>query len=564
VDLQVSAAKPSLDQPPERAAPRREVAATVRRRLEPMPARDWWSWGAAAWVVAIAAALRFVKLGFPHSLVFDEVYYANEGQELLDHGVEWRYETDAAGNTTGDRVDFVVHPPLGKWLIGWGIWFSKHVLHSSPDVSGIGSDSVGWRLAPALFGVLSVLVLTRTARRMLRSTVLGATAGLLMALDGMHLVLSRTAILDIFVMFFVLAAFACIVIDRDARRARWLRELEGGLDPTRAGAAGRPRLRWGGVPWWRLAAGVLLGLGCAVKWSVIFFIPVFAVLIYLWEVGVRKTVGVAHPWRDALLDEVGWLLAMVLVTIPAYLTAWVGWFAGDEGWKRHYLQSQGHSEPFLFGPLYNLWSYHQDMLNFHTGLSSPHPYQSWPWQWLILGRPVAFYWSQNPRPCGAESCAEEILLLGTPVLWWAFIPALIAMTWFGVSRRDWRPLAIGAGAAGGILPWVYYWIADDRTMYYFYAIPSEPFLVLAVTYVLGCLIVGPGVGRLGFDANTGGQVRLGLALPSDERRLYGTIAAGVFVLLVAICFWIYYPIYVGDPLTNSEWWKRMLLGNRWV
>ena len=41
-----------------------------------------------------------------------------------------------------------------------------------------------------------------------------------MSLDGLEFVLSRTGILDIFLMFFVLAAFGCILIDRDVSRAR--------------------------------------------------------------------------------------------------------------------------------------------------------------------------------------------------------------------------------------------------------------------------------------------------------------------------------------------------------
>jgi dolichyl-phosphate-mannose--protein O-mannosyl transferase len=415
---------------------------------------------------------------------------------------------------------------------------------------------------PAIFGVLAVLILTRTARRMFRSTMLGAMAGLLMALDGMEFVLSRTAILDIFVMFFVLIAFACIVLDRDQRRARWLREMENGLDPTRGGVAGRPRWDWRdwrSVPWWRLAAGVLLGLGCGVKWSVIFFIPVFIGLTLLWEVGLRRTVGARHPWRDTLLDETGWFAAMVALSVVAYLATWTGWFAGNDGWDRHYMRDQLHQrEPWLFGALYNLWKYQMDVYHFHVGLTSPHPYQSEPWQWLLLGRPVAFYWNGDPT-CGASKCAAEILLLGTPVLWWAFLPALALTIWFGVSRRDWRALAIWGGVAGGLLPWFYYSWADDRTMYYFYALPAEPFLVLAVTYVFGCLITGPGVGRFGY-----GQIRPSLAIPTADRRMYGVIAAGVFVVLVAICFWIYYPLYVGDSIPYDEWYKRMLLGNRWV
>ncbi|HEX6873073.1 MAG TPA: phospholipid carrier-dependent glycosyltransferase, partial [Micromonosporaceae bacterium] len=350
---------------------------SIRRRLEPMPAWQWRSWAAAGWVVAIAAILRFVHLSFPPTVVFDEVYYAAEGQELLDHMVEWRTETDSAGNILGSHADFVVHPPLGKWIIALGIQL-------------FGNNSFGWRFAAAVVGTLSVLILTRLGRRMFRSTVLGCVAGLLMALDGLHLVLSRTAILDIFVLFFVLISFTCLVLDRDARRLRWLRAMEAGLDPSVEGRAGRPRLTWSGVPWWRLAAGLALGAACSVKWSGIFFLPVFLLLILLWEVGLRRTVGVKHPWRDTLLDETGWIAGLMALIGLAYLSSWTGWFMSDDGWKRHYLRDElGKSEWPIVGPLYNLWAYHMDVFHFHEGLTSPHTYQSWPWQWLLLGRPVA-------------------------------------------------------------------------------------------------------------------------------------------------------------------------------
>ena len=97
---------------------------------------------------------------------------------------------------------------------------------------------------------------------MTRSTLLGCVAGLLLALDGLEFVMSRTALLDIFVMFWVLAAFALLVIDRDRTRGRY------------AGAAARgetrpPRL---GVRWLRLGAGVCLGLACASKWNGLWYV----------------------------------------------------------------------------------------------------------------------------------------------------------------------------------------------------------------------------------------------------------------------------------------------------
>ena len=204
-------------------------------------------------------------------------------------------------------------------------------------------------------------MITRIGRRMFRSTVLGCVAGLLMALDGFQLVLSRTAILDIFVLFFALAAFGCLVLDRDARR----RALAAGdgerarSDPAAAGPS-RPRLTWAGVPWWRLAAGVMLGCGCAVKWSVIWYVPLFMLLVYLWEANLRKTVGVAHPWRDAFLDEIGWIVLMGVLVVVTYLASWTGWFLTDDGWKRHYLRDQlGQHEYPVIGALQNLFYYHQ-------------------------------------------------------------------------------------------------------------------------------------------------------------------------------------------------------------
>jgi len=371
-------------------------------------------------------------------------------------------------------------------------------------------------------------------------------------------VLSRIAILDIFVMFFVLAAFGCVLLDRDTRRSRWLHHLERGLDPARSGPAGRLPFELSGFRWWRLAAGLMLGAGAAVKWSAFFFVPVFMLVIYLWEAQLRRTVGARHPWRDALLGEIGWIAAMGVCVVGAYLASWTGWFIHDTGWKRHYLNlEKGEYEPFVLGALYNLWAYHLDVLRFHETLQTTHPYQSWPWQWLLLGRPVSFYKNGDPL-CDAPPCHAEILLLGTPVLWWSFVPALVGLCWFGISRRDWRATAILTGVVAGLGPWFYYAL-DRRTMFYFYALPAEPFLVLAVVYCLGAFMTGPGVGRF-----ADGRVSPAFSMPLEDRRLYGTIVAAGYMLLVALSFWWFYPLYVAGSIPYQDYVMRLLLGNRWA
>ncbi len=488
-------------------------------------------------VTAIAAIVRLVHLDRPGHIIFDEVYYAPNAYALLRYGVEWSVAEDGANPVNGapvfgDSAAYVVHPPLGKWLIAAGEWM-------------FGYTPFGWRFAAALAGIASVLLIARIGRRLFGSTVLGAAAGLLVALDGMHLVMSRVALLDIFLMFFLLAAFGALLLDRDARRRRWLRALESGLDPTRPGHAGQPRFDWRtGLPWWRFTAAALLGAATAVKWSALFFVPVFLVLVLWWEAGTRRSVGVPRPWRSMLRFEWPGLATSAVIVPLVYLASWTGWLVTGHGYYRNLLTDRGGTHVPVAGELYNLYRYHLQIWGFHSGLDASHQYESAPWQWLLLARPVAFHWSTDGG-CAADRCASEVLLLGTPLLWWAFLPAVAVAIWLGFARRDWRVPAVLLPAAAGILPW---FLIDDRVMFFFYALPAQPFLVLAVVYVLGALATPrAGTDLLGFD-----------------RRTVGVLAGGAYVLLVALNFAYFHPILTGEIIPMDSWQARMWLGNRWV
>ncbi|MFG2037491.1 dolichyl-phosphate-mannose--protein mannosyltransferase [Dactylosporangium sp. NPDC048998] len=502
-------------------APVRVVSDIVRRRLAPPPRGGLNFWLVAALITGIGLLVRMVNLAHPKEVIFDEVYYANEAQDLLQHGVEW--------NPEDNTPQYVVHPPLGKWMIGVGEQL-------------FGYNSFGWRISAVTVGAISILLIIIAAYRLFRSPILAGTAGLLMSLDGMHFVLSRVALLDIFLMFWIVVAFFFLVLDREQRRARLLRLLEDGFDPEKPGA--RVKL---GFRWYRLLCAVSLGLACGVKWSGIYYVLIFAVAMVLFDMSARRTAGFKHWVAEGIWsDGAGWFLATIAIAAFVYVNCWWGWFLSDHGYFRHwYAETNGLPHDRLIDPLVNLWHYHVEAYNFHTTLITKHQYQSWPWQWLLLGRPVAFYWDQA-GPCGAASCASEILLLGTPLLWWSFLPALVALGWLAIARRDGRAWLIMAGALTGILPW-FNEMPEHRTMFYFYCLPAEPFLVLAVVYVLGA-IIGP-------------PRRLN---PASDHRMIGSIIAGAYVLLVAACFAYFYPIYAGMDISYTEWFSRMWLGSRWV
>ncbi|WP_433792234.1 dolichyl-phosphate-mannose--protein mannosyltransferase [Actinoplanes sp. CA-252034] len=502
----------------------RAIPEIVRRRLSTLDRSfDPYSWLVTVVITVIAGILRFAGVDKPKGYIFDEVYYPTDAADMLQHGIEW----DEKNNTAA----YVVHPPLGKWLIALG------------EIP-FGTDTeLGWRFSTAVAGTLMVLIFIRVAYRLFHSIVLAGIAGLLMALDGFQMVLSRTSLLDIFIGLFILMTFAALVLDRDHYRRSWQRALENGYDPS--ATPHLPRF----IPWWLLASGVAFGMACSVKWSALFFAPFFAALVFVWRAQARRSAGVRGPIIAGILGDIGWLALTFGLVFAVYLASWTGWFVTDNGYFRHYRADNGWSEPPIIGALQNLAHYHDEAFRFHTGLTQKHTYQSWPWQWLLLGRPVAFYWS-SAGGCGAASCAAEILLVGTPILWWSFLPALGVMAWFGVARRDWRAYAIMTGVVAGLLPWFYFAVKDGRTMFAFYAMPALPFLILAVVYVLGAIMT-PTSGMTSGAART-------------DRQLVGTVVVSTYVILVALCFAYFHPIFVGTVMPYDDWSVRMWLGGRWI
>jgi dolichyl-phosphate-mannose--protein O-mannosyl transferase len=87
-------------------------------------------------------------------------------------------------------------------------------------------------------------------------------------------------------------------------------------------------------------------------------------------------------------------------------------------------------------------------------------------------------------------------------------------------------------------------------MFAFYAMPALPFLILAVVYTLGAVMTPT-------EGVTTGEKR-------TDRQIVGTIAAGVYVVLVVLCFAYFYPIFVGQPIPYESWQSRMWLGSRWI
>jgi dolichyl-phosphate-mannose--protein O-mannosyl transferase len=401
------------------------------------------AWPIAA-ILTFALSIRLWRLSLPTGYIFDEVYYAKNANSLLSSAVE----LDAQG-----QAEFVVHPPFGKWLIAIGIRF-------------FGNEEFGWRFTSAIFGTLSILLFYLIVKKLFNSEFLSITAALLMAFDGLNLVMSRVALLDIFLMFFILLSIYFLITNN-----LWL-------------------------------SGSAIGLAISIKWSAAFLIPLVILFVVVYnKVTFRNLYKVVSQFT--------------LLPISIYFASWSGWIFSSQGWARQ-------SESNVFA---SLWNYHLQILDFHQGLDDKHAYQANPWSWLVLGRPTSFYY-ESPSDCGAEKCAQEILAIGTPLLWWISIFAVAITFGFLVTKLERAAAIILLGFAGTYLPWFF---IQSRTTFYFYSISILPFLILALIYCFNQL----------------------LNIANYKKYIIS------FVILVAINFIYFLPIYLGISIPYSQWLSRM-------
>lgn len=603
----------TVQDPPEsglsRTADGRPVPTAWRRARNRVVAADarlegrLAAWGAALAVALLAFGMRVWRLGQPDRFAFDETYYAKDAWGLLNQGFVRNYQDQVDGQDINDAIlsgqtqgvwgdgpSMEVHPEVGKWVIALG-------------EKAFGMDPFGWRISAAVVGALMVLVLCRLARRLTGSTLLGCLAGMLLAFDGLHFVLSRLALLDIFLAFFLLCGVSCVVADRDWYRTRMARLVDPATPVRRADPAARDLVLgadqaraelgdWGPVrallfrPW-LVGAGVCFGLAVGTKWTALYPLAAFGLLVWLWSAGARRSFGVQWATvRSILVDGLPAFVQLVMVAFVVYVASWTGWLVHADEYERTLSSTQytgfyeerpciveedgtrrpdnlsddtatwpTATEPDASGlgevvqSLRSLFSYHQDVYTFHTHYlnCSEHTYQSQPSGWPLINRPVGAATDLDARPnpeCTDEDNSgcyyRQVLLIGTPLVWWGGCVALAAAALLWLGGRDWRFGVAVVGTLSGWLPWLQY---DDRPIFFFYSIAFLPFLVLAITLCLGKLI-GP-------------------SRAPSARRTVGVVVAGSYLLLVIANFAYLYPILAYEEIPRSAWLGRMWF-SRWI
>jgi len=439
--------------------------------------RDWIT---ASALSLVALGFRLWHLGTIKGFIFDEVYYAKDAHSLLQHRVEMVNSTTAS---------YVVHPPIGKWLIALGIKL-------------FGFHEFGWRFSAAVIGSLSIAIMYFTARKLFNNFLLSTAASLFMMFDGLELVQSRTALLDIFLMFFLQLAFLALIYSQ-----HWV-------------------------------TGILLGLAAATKWTGLYYMVAFGAFMVYADFRRRQTESRIAESRfnfDDWSRDIGYrALQYLVIPVGIYIASWSGWFFTKTGWDRDWANLQ--KSHFSFVPaVFRSWIHYQaQVLDFHRHLTTPHPYSANPWGWILMARPTAFLY-QSPKTCGAPTCSQEILALGTPLLWWSAAIAVLVTFGYWIARREWQSGLLLLAVGAGYLPW---FLFQKRTMFSFYAIAFEPFLILVLIYTLSKLLE---------------------SAPTPRALRTRQSAIAILVMAVALNFLYFLPLYIGSPMSYSAWHAHLWL-----
>ena len=340
---------------------------------------------------------------------FDEVYHPRTALEYIKNITPYE-------NT---------HPPLGKLIIALGM-------------SLFGVNPFGWRFFGCLAGVLMVPASYCLSKQILRRTKWAAMSCAIFTFDFMHLTQTRLATIDSFVTLCVMASFFYMFMYTN------MNFYNTGVKKT---------LLPLGI------SGLFFGLACAIKWQGLY---AGIGLATMYTVSLTKRY---IEYRAAKEDRLKNAKNLVLRKFKPYAIKTI--LAGFAFFM---------AVPFLiyfvsYLPIVQeegigyFWQNQKTMFDYHTGLTSTHPYGSSWWQWLFDYKPLYAYGPN--RDFLAEGYTQGIATLGNPLVWWATIPAMLFLAIRVIKGKgDNCTMCILCGFLSMYLPWVI--IPRQAFIYHFF------------------------------------------------------------------------------------------------
>ena len=501
-----------------------------------------WFWIGMAAVFALSVYLRFWGLSRFNTLVFDEVYYAKFANDYLTH-----------------TQFFNAHPPLSQYLIAIAMWIGSHIPIGGDTVNiltGSWRSTWSYRWLNALTGSFIPLVVAGIAYQLSHRRSYALIAAIFAAADGLFLVESRYALNNVYLVILGLLGqwFLLLALQHNGRKRQF----------------------------WLVGAGIGFGASAAIKWNGLWFLlGAYLIWIAAWAIQWMqfldrrdlkesrelreprelrgKTIATRHSPLATRHSPLENLTQLNLLSILFYLGI-IPVLVYSISWIPH----------LQIVPQPGFWEMQKQILEYHQRIGNSakvHPYCSAWYTWLLMLRPVAYFYKTShslsepvpivapPLPAESAKVIYDVHAMGNPLLWW-FSTAAIAFLFLRlvksfVQRRalfegtretnkselsitnTWIALYLILNWLANLLPW----IRVTRCTFIYHYMGASVFAALALAWLVDHWLRS-----------------LHLSL-----RVLGVTA--IFLILLAFVFWM--PLYLGLPL-SPESYKMRLWFQSWI
>ncbi len=400
---------------------------------------------ALAFIILLAALLRFWNLGELQQLVFDEVYFPKYGHNYL----------------TGTYF-FDVHPPLSKYLISAGIWLHNNLAWTAdPPYYLVEIDklsAVSWRWLNAVTGTALCLVSARLAWLLYPNRIFSLLCALFIAIDGTFIVESRFGMNNIYLVFFGTCALVFL-----AKLFRQPTSIHTTLAICGVLLGCTYSVKWNG-----------LGLSLA-AWSIVFLFAIAQLRAFNHPASDKASTSNAIPSLPDNLKIRHYLLYLVILPFGIYALIW----------QPHLMLFDKHGFVEM----------QQQILGYHSNsvTSDEHPYCSKWYTWPLLLRPIGYFFAaDNASADKAEHIFTDIHLLGNPFLFWlsalaiAYLTALWCKQLYNYSKG--QPVnnhfllqtVLVIGFFANWLPWS----MVNRCVFQYHYMPASLFAFMALAWCI--------------------------------------------------------------------------------
>jgi len=168
---------------------------------------------------------------------------------------------------------------------------------------------------------------------------------------------------------------------------------------------------------------------------------------------------------------------------------------------------------------------HKNIFYYQFNRDSLHFYQSLPWQWILNIRPV-WYWTNSET--------QNIYLLNNPLLVVFYLLSLGVVIYQVVKNE--KSLPVTYLLFFYILSWSG-WLVSPRILFYYHYLPAIPFLAVITAIVMK---------NLYFNNKSQGMF---------------LFLFNIFLLITV--FWLYYPVWIGLPVSQDLYQALYLLLPSW-